>query len=211
MQYLSGVAPADCTLPDHYCNRSLVSLGSNLVLLAEVCAIQRTAKYILPSPGTPQFGQKEILMPRSMLRLETCDQNQFACERRVARLQLLDDQLAQPIYSLPWEILMIVIEHTDIAEIPAIIAGLYHVLVKRRIVPDLSPRTVSWARALLGWPFRRISSNIFFPRHHTEPQLPMELTLQIQDYLSGRDKINLVLAIYKIPTSTRYSLDYWQI
>lgn len=134
-----------------------------------------------------------------MLYFEIDPETECPSERRKLRRHQLDDQLAQPIYSLPAELIMNIIDHMSISELPSAIAGLYHLLVTRHIVPDLPPRTLSWARGLLGWPLELISNNVFFPRHHTQRQLPVELTLQIQQYLSPQDKINLVLAIYQIP------------
>lgn len=140
-----------------------------------------------------------------MLTLEMIRQDACAVKRRELRLQQLDDQLAQPIYSLPAELVLNIIDFTNISELPATIAGLYHLLVIRHIVPDLPPRTLSWARGLLSWPLELISNDRFFSRHPNQPQLPVELSLQIQQYLSPRDKINLVLAIYKIPCGRRHS------
>jgi hypothetical protein len=128
-----------------------------------------------------------------------------AARRRELRLKQLHSQLAQPIYSLPAELIMNIIDQSSISELPATIAGLYHLLVKRHIVPDLAPRTVSWARGLLSWPLELINNIIFFPRPTGSTQLPVELSLQIQQYLGPQDKINLVLAIYKIPCASRSS------
>lgn len=138
-----------------------------------------------------------------MLTLETNWHDPGAVKRRELRLQQLDDQLAQPIYSLPAELILNIIDFTNISELPATIAGLYHLLVIRHIVPDLPPRTLSWARGLLSWPLELISNDRFFSRHPDQPQLPVELSLQIQQYLSPRDKINLVFAVYKIPCGRR--------
>ena len=138
-----------------------------------------------------------------MFNLLTNADNACTAEKRKLRLQQLDDQLAQPIYSLPRELVLNIIDQTDLVDLPVTIAGLYHLLVRRHIMPDLPRRTLQWARPLLGWPLKLISDNIFFPRHRTQRQLPVELTLQIQEYLNARDKINLVLALYQIPSESR--------
>lgn len=143
-----------------------------------------------------------------MLTLEASWHEDGAVKRRKLRQEQLDNQLAQPIYWLPAELILNIIDHTNISELPAIIAGLYHLLVIRHIVPDLSPRTLSWARGLLSWPLELISEHRFFSRHRNMPQLPVELSLQIQQYLTPRDKINLVLAVYKIPSGRRNPAGY---
>ena len=138
-----------------------------------------------------------------MLTLKANRHEAGAVKRRKLRQEQLNDQLAQPIYWLPAELILNIIDHTNISEMPATIAGLYHLLVIRHIVPDLPPRTLFWARGLLSWPLELISDNRFFSRHPNKPQLPVELSLQIQQYLTPRDKINLVLAIYQIPSGRR--------
>lgn len=138
-----------------------------------------------------------------MLTLDAERQDPSAVKRRKLRLQQLDDQLAQPIYKLPTELILMIMELLDISELPAAIAGLYHLLVARHIVPDLPPRTLFWARGLLSWPLELMNNSIFFSRHLNQPQLPVELSLQIQQDLSLQDKINLVFAIYKIPYGRR--------
>lgn len=161
-------------------------------------------KPLLPTEKTSSMHLDQLRMLTRQANLRDAG----AVKRREMRLKQLADQLAQPIYRLPAELVLNIIDHTNISELPATIAGLYHLLVIRHIVPDLPPRTLSWARGLLSWPLELISNNRFFSRHRNRPQLPVELSLQIQQYLNPRDKVNLVLAIYKIPCGRRNPVGY---
>jgi hypothetical protein len=125
--------------------------------------------------------------------------------KRQQRLKQFHQTIALPIYALPTEIILNIIHQATISQLPSLISGLYHLLVNRGIVPNLSPSTLVWARGLLTWPLEMISTNIFFPRLDYQLQLPLDLTLEIEKYLRPEDKINLVLAIYQIPTENQYS------
>lgn len=206
IQHLSNFPSSYCVLHHHNRHRRLVSLRSNLagpVQLPSARQAARERRLFQQIKTASQEGHLMHLKALRMLTLEANRQEDDAVKLRKLRQEQLNDQLAQPIYWLPAELILNIIDHINITEMPATIAGLYHLLVIRHIVPDLLPRTLFWARGLLSWPLELISNSRFFWRHQNRPQLPVELSLQIQQYLTPRDKINLVLAIYQIPSKPR--------
>ena len=103
-----------------------------------------------------------------------------------------------PIYSLPPELVLNVIDFLELGDISFLIAATYHLLMHHGIVPQLPRKEPSWVRGLLSWPMDLINPVPFLPAKRLRC-LPPELSLCILRYLRPQDKINFVLAIYEIP------------
>ena len=116
------------------------------------------------------------------------------------RLQAVEQMRALyslPIYRLPPELVLNILDHIEMAELPKAIGALYHLLAHHGIVAQLPRRELKWTTGLLAWPMHLISTIPFFSCRGAF-HLPIELSLGIQQYLSAQDKVNYVLAIYKI-------------
>lgn len=115
------------------------------------------------------------------------------------RRQELRNLYSLPIYSLPPELVLNVIDFVEIGDMSFLISATYHLLMHHGIVPQLSKNEPSWVRGLLSWPMHLINKvEFFFP---ARPRcLPPELSLCILQYLGPQDKVNFILAIYDIPS-----------
>lgn len=128
-----------------------------------------------------------------------CSCGQCARLRRQQRKQQLCTLYAQSVYQLPSELVLHILDHVELVELPNTVSAMYHLIAVHGIVPKLPQRELQWARGLLNWPMPLISTVPFFSCRSPH-RLPVELSLEIQRYLSPQDKVNFVLAVYGIPS-----------
>lgn len=104
-----------------------------------------------------------------------------------------------PLYSLPTELILLILSFLELAEYPTIISAAHHLLYARGLMPYLPAPRLQRLLARLRWPLRSSSCPSpllglgFGPRKLI---LPPELCIQIQGYLDPEDKITLVLATF---------------
>lgn len=142
----------------------------------------------------------------------TCSCPRFDANRqRLERKRQLHALYALPIYQLPAEIILAILDKLDLIVFPAMIIGMFHLLRHHGIAP---PMTTTDLKSFL------ICSNPdgqSHPKNEVSPndpkgfyRLPMEIRLDVYKHLSARDKINFVLATFEIPTDDIESLTHWR-
>ena len=127
-----------------------------------------------------------------------CGSCAAAQTQRAERRQQLRSLYALPLYSLPPELILVVLNHLDLNDYPSMIAATYHLLQHHGITPHLSTtRRIQLVRRLNGpWRECDISPFLFLRFYGRLRTLPAELGLEIQNYLTPQDKINFVFAMY---------------
>ena len=112
--------------------------------------------------------------------------------------RLRHDQLVTlynlPIYRLPPELVLNILDFLDLAEFPSLMFAIFHLLRHHGIAPSVPThrmrsliRTVRHSHSA-GPGLNRISYR----------NLPVELRLQVHRYLNAREKINFLLATWPI-------------
>ena len=102
----------------------------------------------------------------------------------------LEALYALPIYNLPTELVLSIIERLPIQDYPALILGALHLLRHHGIAPSLSTPEFHTLMELKAAHARDTS-------HITIKNLPPELRFLCTQYLSVKDKINFILATWK--------------
>lgn len=134
-----------------------------------------------------------------------------AIRQRLERKRQLHALYALPIYQLPPELILAILDKLDLIVFPAMIIGMYHLLRHHGIAPLMSSLDLKR--------FLKCSNPDGPPRSkddvsHNDPQgfyrLPMEIRLDVYKHLSARDKINFVLATFEIPIDDIESLTHWR-
>lgn len=136
-----------------------------------------------------------------------CDAHRQRLERR----QQLYALYALPIYQLPPELILTILDKLDLIVFPAMIIGMFHLLRHHGIAPLMTSFDLKR--------FLKCSNPDGPPRSkddvsHNDPKgfyrLPMEIRLDVYKHLSARDKINFVLATFEIPIDDIESLTHWR-
>ena len=97
---------------------------------------------------------------------------------------------ALPIYNLPTELVLSIIERLPMKDYPALILGALHLLRHHGTAPALSTPQI---RTLMEWK----PAHAHDTAHITIKNLPPELRFLCTRYLGVKDKINFVLATWK--------------
>lgn len=102
----------------------------------------------------------------------------------------LEELYALPIYNLPTELVLSIIERLPMRDYPALILGALHLLRQHGIAPTLS--TPEFHTLMESKPaYAQNTSRI------TIKNLPPELRFLCTQYLSVKDKINFIMATWK--------------
>lgn len=101
----------------------------------------------------------------------------------------LEALYALPIYNLPTELVLSIIERLPIQDYPALILGALHLLRHHGIAPTLSTPKF---RTLMKWKPAHMQDT----SQTTIKNLPPELRFLCTQYLSVKDKINFILATW---------------
>lgn len=102
----------------------------------------------------------------------------------------LEELYALPIYKLPTELVLSVIERLSMQDYPALILGALHLLRQHGIAPTLSTpdfHTLMGSKAAHAQDTSRV----------TIKNLPPELRFLCTQYLSVKDKMNFIIATWK--------------
>ena len=98
------------------------------------------------------------------------------------------------IYSLPPEIILVIVERVDIFDLPGLVCALYPVLSTHNIAGQVS----RWEALALKRASPTVTCSPTGPCLRLSgtglPALPMELRLQLYRYLNPADKVNLAVA-----------------
>ena len=136
-----------------------------------------------------------------------CDATRQCLERK----QELSSLYGLPIYSLPPELILKIVDELDLIEFPAMIIAMFHLLRHHGIAPSMPTIDLKI--------FLKCSNPGGKPhlKDHDEDldakgfyRLPMEIRLEIYKHLCARDKINVVLATFEIPFDDIESLTHWR-
>lgn len=119
--------------------------------------------------------------------------------RQARRVKLLA-LYANPLYSLPTELMLAILERLDLSEYAALMVAAYHLLVHHGLAPWIdSIQLGALMDGCRGFHdcFRCKGSPLFLlrPVRCSIQFLPAELRLEIQKYLNPQDKINYVIAM----------------
>lgn len=126
----------------------------------------------------------------------TTKEKSDACQLHKQQLLSL---YALPVYNLPTELILWILSFMELAEYPAIISAVHHLLYARGIMPYLPAPRLQRLLARLRWPLPSSSCASPLLGLGLGPRkliLPPELCIQIQSYLDPEDKITFVLATY---------------
>ena len=102
----------------------------------------------------------------------------------------LDALYALPIYNIPTELILCIIERLSMQDYPALILGAFHLLRHFGIAPILSTPEF---HALMEWKPAHAQDT----SQTTIKNLPPELRFLCTQYLNVNDKINFILATWK--------------
>ena len=134
-----------------------------------------------------------------------CDAHRQSLERKQQLRTLYD----LPIYRLPPELILKIVDQLDLIEFPAMIIAMFHLLRHHGIAPSMP--TVDLKVFLKCSNFRpRAYDTVTDTNSQGFRRLPIEVRLQIYRHLCPRDKINFVLATFTIPIDDIESLTHWQ-
>ncbi len=133
-----------------------------------------------------------------------------AHRQRLERKQQLRTLYALPIYQLPPELILAILDKLDLIVFPAMIIGMFHLLRHHGIAPAM---TTTDLKLFLK------CSNPSRLNNDTGPKttaargfysLPMEIRLEVYRHLSAREKISFVLATFEIPREDIEAITHWQ-
>lgn len=180
----------------------MVSVRPGLAFITSIISNRQTDVFA-QSGYQDTYREKRKLKNEMMHGGSLCDRPRpCSCSQCTLRIQQrwqeLQSLYSLPIYSLPPELILNVIDYVELADISFLIAATYHLLMHHGIVPKLPRKEPSWVRGLLSWPMELINTVPFLPAKRFRC-LPPELSLCILTYLRPQDKVNFVLAIYDIP------------
>lgn len=118
--------------------------------------------------------------------------------QRAQRWQQLHTLYNLPMYSLPPELILVVLNHLDLDDYPSMIAATWHLLQHHGIIPRMSTPNLKRIVERLNGPWREfdITPLLFLRFYGCLRTLPVELGFEIQKYLNPQDKINFVFAVY---------------
>lgn len=134
-----------------------------------------------------------------------------AHRQRVERKQQLHTLYALPIYQLPPELILTILDKLDLIVFPAMIIGMYHLLRHHGIAPLMTTTDLKRFLKCSNPDSQSRSKNDVI---HNDPKgfyrLPMEIRLDVYKHLRARDKINFVLATFEMPINDIESLTHWR-
>ena len=131
--------------------------------------------------------------------------------RRLHRKQQLRTLYALPIYHLPPELILKIVDQLDLIEFPAMIIGMFHLLRHHGIAPSMPTADLKiFLKCSNPSPRSRSNSDLTNVPRKGFHCLPIEIRLHIYQHLNARDKINFVLATFHIPTDDIESLTHWK-
>ena len=131
--------------------------------------------------------------------------------QRLERKQQLSSLYALPIYSLPPELILKIVDELDLIEFPAMIIAMFHLLCHHGIassMPTIDLKIFLKCSNPGGKP--RLKDDDADDDAQGFYRLPMEVRLEIYKHLCARDKISVVLATFEIPFDDIESLTHWR-
>lgn len=116
-----------------------------------------------------------------------------SCDRctaqRVERAQQQKELMATPLYRLPAELLINIVDRVDLVNFPALMIAIFHLLRKRGIVPTYPTDMLQLVLLRQGDGDANATSLATMPK---------ELLLAIGQTLTTNEKIHMVLATYRM-------------
>ena len=134
-----------------------------------------------------------------------------ATRQRLERKEQLSSLYALPIYTLPPELILKIVDELDLIEFPAMIIAMFHLLRHHGIAPSMPTIDL---KIFLKCSNPGGKSHLKEDHEDTDARdfyrLPMEVRLEIYKHLCARDKISVVLASFEIPFDDIESLTHWR-
>lgn len=201
-QRVSEIVTSDRRLSPSYCHWSLVFVRLHLAVSPSIrSAEQATNHHLQPAHLRLSSEKRPLNMScnaTSNDQARSCGHCGVSQAQRAVRRQQLRSLYALPLYSLPPELVLVILNRLNLDDYPSIVAATYHLLQHHGLAPRLSEPDLQRIVKRLKSPLSGQSSSplLLMSFLSSVRALPAELLLQIQSYLNPQDKINFVLAMY---------------